>query len=346
MTRVLLTGIAGFVGHHVAEHIQATTDWHIVGLASFRHRGDSERFEALDPKRLELHYADLRSDLSERLLDRIGRVEYVINAAAESHVDRSIDDPRPFVENNVSAALTMLEYARIAKPDVFLQVSTDEVYGPAYEGEAHAEWDPIIPSNPYSASKAAQEAIAVSYWRTYGVPVVITNNMNVIGERQDTEKIVPKAIRAIIRGEPVPIHADADNRPGSRFYLHARNVADAWLWLLRNTTPQVFPEHGRPSRWNVLGEEEIDNLSLVQLIGEYLGIEPQVRFVNFHQARPGHDRRYALDGAKLYDAGWRPPVNLRESLRKVVQWSVDHPEWLGLTPADTRPARTVMHHPV
>lgn len=334
MTRVLLTGIAGFIGSHVAEHLQANTDWEIVGLASFRHRGDSERFESLDPKRFTIHYAELRSDLSPVLIDRIGRVDYVLNLASESHVDRSIADPRPFVENNVSLALTMLEYARLARPKVFIQVSTDEVYGPALAGQNHAEWDPIIPSNPYSASKVAQEALATAYWRTYGVPVVITNNMNVIGERQDREKIVPKAIRAIIRGEPVPIHADAQGNPGSRFYLHARNIADAWLWLLTNTTPEMYPHAGRPSRWNIVGQEELDNLTLVRMIGDILGTEPKVEFIDFHHARPGHDRRYALDGSKIHAAGWRPPVNLRDSLHKTVWWAVQHPEWLGLTGAD------------
>ena len=334
--KVLLTGIAGFIGSHIVEHLQANTDWQIIGLASFRHRGDSLRTEAFDPARVSIYHADLTADLSPRLVDRIGPVDYIINAAAESHVDRSISEPRPFVENNVSLVISMLEYARVVQPKVFLQVSTDEVYGPAASGQHHAEWDPIIPSNPYSASKVAQEAIAISYWRTYGVPVVITNNMNVVGERQDTEKIVPKAIRAIVKGEPVPIHADASGVPGSRFYLHARNVADAWLWLLRNTAPDMFPEHDRPSRWNVVGEEELDNLTLVSILGDILGIQPTVRFIDFHNARPGHDRRYALDGSKIHEAGWVPPVSLRDSLRRTVLWSIRHPEWLGLQPADVQ----------
>ncbi|MCC6619499.1 MAG: GDP-mannose 4,6-dehydratase [Chloroflexi bacterium] len=337
--RVLLTGIAGFIGSHVVEHLQANTDWEIIGLASFRHRGDSERTESFDPDRVTIHYADLRGDLSPTLVSRIGPVDYILNLAAESHVDRSITEPRPFIENNVSAAITMLEYARIAKPRAFIQVSTDEVYGPAAPGQYHAEWEPIIPSNPYSASKVAQEAIATSYWRTFGVPVVITNNMNVIGERQDTEKIVPKAIRSIITGEPVPIHADASGNPGSRFYLHARNIADAWLWLLTNTAPEMYPHVGRPSRWNIVGEEELDNLTLVRMIGDVLGTEPKVELVDFHNARPGHDRRYALDGRKIHEAGWRPPVNLRDSLAKTVWWSVANPEWLGLTDADVRHLR-------
>lgn len=330
MTRILLTGIAGFIGSHVAEHLQANTDWEIVGIASFRHRGDSERFASLDPERVTVHYADLRSDLSSILVKRIGPIDYILNLAAESHVDRSIEDPRPFIENNVSAAITMLEYARLAKPRMFIQVSTDEVYGPAATGEYHPEWDAIIPSNPYSASKAAQEAIAVSYWRTYGVPVVVTNNMNVIGERQDTEKIVPKAIRSILCGEPVPIHADSHGNPGSRFYLHARNIADAWLWLMQNTAADMYPHASRPSRWNIVGLEELDNLTLVRMIGEILGIEPRVELVDFHGVRPGHDRRYALDGQKIHEAGWSQPMNLHDSLRKTVEWSVAHPEWLGL----------------
>jgi dTDP-glucose 4,6-dehydratase len=223
--RVLLTGIAGFIGSHVAEHIAATRpEWEVVGLASFRHRGDPLRIDSM-PARYEIHHADLASPLSHRLIDRIGHIDVIINMASESHVDRSIEDPVPFVENNVSLALSMLEYARIVRPQLFVQISTDEVYGPAMDGELHREWSKILPSNPYSASKAAQEAIAFSYWRTYGVPVLITNTMNNFGERQDREKMIPMCISRIATGKTVTIHGSPGNI-GSRFYLHARNHAD------------------------------------------------------------------------------------------------------------------------
>jgi dTDP-glucose 4,6-dehydratase len=323
--RVLLTGIAGFIGAHIVEHIQANTDWDVIGLASFRHRGDSLRTEVFDPDRVTIHRADLTADLSHRLIERIGPVDYIINAAADSHVDRSIEEPRPFIENNVSLAITMLEYARLVRPRAFVQVSTDEVYGPAEDDTRHTEWSPIIPSNPYSASKAAQEAIAVSYWRTFDVPVVITNTMNNFGERQDAEKFIPQVVGKVARGETVTIHG-APGNIGSRFYLHARNHADALLHLL-NIPPIRYPAPC-PDRYNVVGDVELDNLTLAQMVAEIIGKPLRYELVDFHAARPGHDRRYALDGAKLRASGWTPPVPFRESLERTVRWTLEHPEWL------------------
>jgi dTDP-glucose 4,6-dehydratase len=329
MTRLLLTGIAGFIGSHIVEHIQANTDWDIVGLATFRHRGDPLRVEAFDPKRISILHADLTAPLSHRLIETIGPIDYVINAAADSHVDRSIVEPQPFIENNVSLVISMLEYARIAKPRAFIQVSTDEVYGPAAKDYFAKEWDPIIPSNPYSASKAAQEAIAISYWRTYGVPVVITNTMNNFGERQDTEKYIPMLISRINRGEEVTVHGRQDEI-GSRFYMHARNHADALLFLLNHILPVQHDEgYGRPDRYNVVGDREIDNLTLAQMVADILGKPLRYRLVDFHSTRPGHDLRYALDGARLRDLGWEPPISVEDSLERTVNWTLENPAWLS-----------------
>jgi len=307
------------------------TDWEVVGLTTFRHKGDPLRLEldSYDPSRITIFHADLQSDISPRLIERIGPIDYVWNFAAESHVDRSIEEPRPFIENNVSLAITMLEYAREVKPKAFIQVGTDEEYGPAPDGTYYKEWDHIIPSNPYSASKAAMSAIAISYWRTYNVPVILTQTMNNFGERQDSEKFIPLCIGKISRGETVTIHGN-DTSIGSRFYLHARNHADALLHLTNTTNPSHYLEGAidRPDRWNVRGELEIDNLSMAQMIADHMGKELRYELVDFHAARSGHDRRYALDGSKLYNHGWTPPVPLYESLMKTVDWTMDHPEWL------------------
>jgi len=324
--RILLTGVAGFVGSHLVEHIQANTDWQIVGLASFRHRGDPLRLESAGPS-LTIHHADLTAPISPRLMDRIGPVDFIVNAAAESHVDRSIAEPRPFVENNVSVALTMLEYAREVKPRAFVQVSTDEVYGPAPAGVEHAEWSPILPSNPYAASKAAQEALAIAYWRTYGVPVVLTNTMNNFGERQDREKFIPTILRSLREGSEVTIHGRL-GEVGSRFYLHARNHADAILRLLEGT-PSAYPDSDRPDRYHVRGEREVDNLTLAKMVAGIADIPLRYRFVDFHSARPGHDRRYALAADKLTKLGWIPPVPFEASLARTVHWSLAHPWWLA-----------------
>lgn len=338
--RVLLSGSSGFVGSHVLRHLLANTDWEIICPVTFRHRGNSDRIASALAgndgwhRRVQVVICDLAAPVSETTAARFGPVDEIWNVASDSHVDRSITEPAGFTENNVALMLHLLDYARKARPRLFLQMSTDEVYGPAPGGYRHREWDRILPSNPYSASKAAQEAISIAYWRTYGVPVVISNTMNIIGEMQDAEKMVPKTIRSLLRGEPVAVHVSPEGVSGSRFYLHARNLADAWLWISRNRAPQMYPEHDLPLRYNIVGEREVLNTELVSFIGSTLGIEPRVEPVNFHESRPGHDLRYALDGGKLAGEGWSAPVSLDESLRQTIRWSVRHPAWLGLTGED------------
>jgi dTDP-glucose 4,6-dehydratase len=337
MTRVLLTGASGFVGSHVIRHLLQHTDWEIVCPVTFRHRGNGDRIASALVGNSEWHrrvhvvICDLTAPVSDTTAMRFGPIDEIWNIASDSHVDRSITEPVSFVENNVSLILHLLEYAKAAKPRLFLQMSTDEVYGPAPAGYAHREWDTIAPSNPYSASKACQEAAVFSYWRTYGVPAVITNTMNVIGQMQDTEKMVPKTIRSLILGEEAVVHVSPEGASGSRFYLHARNLADAWLWISRTRPPQMYPEHALPLRYHIVGEREVTNEELVGLIARELGVEPAIRRVNFHESRPGHDLRYALDGTKIAEAGWTHPVPFEESLRETVRWSLRHPEWLGLT---------------
>lgn len=340
MKRVLVTGAAGFIGHHTVEHLLETTDWEIVGLVTFRHRGDSVRLQHLLHDRVKILYHDLTGPLSSHLIEGIGHVDYVLNIAAESHVDRSITDPVPFVQNNVALILNMLEYARIAKPEVFIQISTDEVYGPALIGyKGHSEGEAHRPSNPYSASKSAQEAIAYSYWRTFGVPVVITNTMNNFGERQDAEKYTAMLMRKIAVGEEIEIHAqfrkatawnpERQDRwvPGSRMYLHARNHADALRFLCERGAPSMYPSPDL-DRWNVVGDREVDNLEMAQRIANLMALPLAYKFVDFHSSRPGHDPRYALDGSKLRSAGWRPPVKFEDSLLRTVEWTLTHRSWL------------------
>lgn len=333
MTRVLLTGAGGFVGHHFLEHLLATTDWGIVATGSFRHRGKTDRIvQVLDGHpswrgRVDVLTHELTAPFSTQAMYRIGSPDYIIAMASESHVDRSISDPVPFVRNNVDVILSTLELARVVQPKAVIVVSTDEVYGPCEPGQGHVEWSPIIPSNPYSASKAAQEAIAISYWRTYGVPIILTNTMNIIGERQDPEKFLPMLIRRISRGEVVTIHGTPD-QIGTRHYLHARNAASAWLYLLEETTPWMFPGYEMPSRWNVAGPEPVSNLELALAVASIIGKPLNYELVDFHSARPGHDPHYGLHSGKLAKAGWKPPVDFRESLERTVRWTLANREWL------------------
>lgn len=329
---VLLTGASGFIGSHMLEHLLVNTDWHITCIASWEHKGTPERIlqsQYYDPARVLVITHDLQAPLTPQTKKRIPKPDYILNFASDSHVDRSITDPIPFVRNNVDITLNILEYAREVEPEVFVQISTDEVYGAAPDDVNHAEWSTILPSNPYSASKAAQEALAISYWRTYGVPLIITNTMNNFGERQDPEKFIPLCIQKIAKGQPVTIFG-TENNIGSRFYLHARNHADAVLFILRNLPPVKYVDGGidRPDRYNVVGEIELDNLEVASKIASIIGKDLAYTLVDFHAARPGHDRRYALDGTKLKNAGWVPPIPFEDSLRKTIEWTLAHQEWL------------------
>jgi dTDP-glucose 4,6-dehydratase len=334
--RVLITGIGGSIGCHILAHVMHNTDWNVVGIDSFRHKGLSDRVVEMlrehDDWRLRLfmHTHDLSAPISAQLFSRIGHVDYIINAAALSDVEASLATPEPFIVQNVQIATTMLEYARLVKPEAFVQISTDEVYGPCDPSTpGHPEWSAILPSNPYAASKACQEAIAIAYWRSYRVPVVIVNTMNNFGEMQQPAKFPAMVQKLVSRGEVVKIHG----RPGeigSRFYLHSRNFADALLYILRLDAPYQHRDGhiDRPDRYNIVGDLRVDNLQLARTIAQLMGKTLKYEMVDFHSERPGHDRHYGLDGAKLAALGWKSPREFQESLVSVLNWTAQHPEWL------------------
>jgi dTDP-glucose 4,6-dehydratase len=353
--RVLLTGAGGFVGSHALRHILDHTDWEVVCPVTFRHKGlaDRNRLAMTDmpeaAHRVKIVHCDLATGpISAQTDDAFGDIDYVLNFASESHVDRSIEYPAPFIINNVALMCNLLDWVwrRSLSPnpiEAMVQISTDEVYGPAAPGTAHAEWEDLhLPSNPYSASKAAQEDIAFAYWRTYDLPIVFTNTMNIIGETQGAEKFVPLVLKRVLAGESVPIHASPDGEPGSRFYLHARNQADGVLhilkWVLDNPVGHwtTFPDEslrhsgGRnyPYRFHIVGEREVDNVAMAQMVAGAAGRDLDYTLTDFHASRPGHDLRYALAGERMAAIGWAPPVPLWDSLRKTVEWTMDHPEWL------------------
>jgi len=330
LTRILITGGCGFIGHHLIEHVLRTTDWEVlvVDRLSYASAGfDRLRdIKAYDDSRVILFAADLCGGLHEGLEEEIGEVDYVVHMAAETHVDQSISQPLKFVQANVVATANLLEWARRRRLlKKLLYFSTDEVFGPAPPGVAYREWDRYNSTNPYSATKAGGEELCLAWANTYEVPIIISHTMNVFGERQHPEKFIPKTIRTVLGGELLPIHSDASRtRAGSRFYIHARNVAAAVTFLLEEGE---FRE-----KYNIVGEREVDNLTLAQTIAEVLGKPLRYEMVDFHSSRPGHDLRYALDGSKLRQMGHEHPRTFEESLRKTVQWIV-HPDnyrWLKL----------------
>jgi len=335
MKRVLLTGIGGSIGCHVFRHIMATTDWHVVGIDSFRHKGMTDRVNMMlgehpeTAARLTMITHDLTAPVSDLMAKKIGPIDYIINMASLSDVHASIENPRPFVEANVAVILTMLEFARGLRCKKFLQISTDEVYGPTDGKTLHKEWDPILPSNPYSASKAAQEAIAISYWRTYKVPLIIVNLMNNFGEMQSHAKFPAIVQRKVRAGEAITIHGSPGNA-GSRVYIHSRNSADAFLHILRCVVPHQHVDGtvDRPDRYNIVGDRQVANDELVELIAGWIGREYVYTYEESKLSRPGHDLHYGLDPSKLKQMHWLQPLSFEESMKNTVEWYENNPEWL------------------
>lgn len=336
---VLLTGIGGSIGVHTLIHILHNTDWTVVGIDSFKaeHKGITERITEMlreHPEywdRVKLITHDLATPLSRRKKINIGKVDYIINLASLSDVEASIQNPVPFVRNNVELTMNLLEYARECKPSAFIQFSTDEVYGPSGRKQQHPEWSAILPSNPYSASKAMQEALAISYWRTYGVPVIITNTMNNFGEYQQPSKYPVIIQKAVMRGDSITIHGSEDGKDiGTRYYIHSRNTSDALIFILKKLPPHLHEPNAidKPDRYNIVGDQQVDNLQLAQMIARLMGKPLYYELVDAHSGRPGHDRHYGLDGTKLKKLGWKSPVNFEKSLKNTIDWQSNHPEWL------------------
>lgn len=342
-TRILITGMAGFIGHHVAEGILSSTDWDVVGLDRLDTSGTLHRLTDIQSwetqkKRVTFVWHDLKAPINDYVRSKIGHVDLVLHLAASTHVDRSITQPMEFVMDNVVGTAHLLEYVRgldPSRPKPFqgmIYFSTDEVFGPAAPGIAHKEWDNYHSGNPYAATKAAGEELCLAYQNTYKLPISITHCMNVFGERQHAEKFIPLVIRSVLLGEEVTIHSNATRTlAGSRFYIHARNVGAALLFVLETQKKMSW---GR--KYNIVGEKEIDNLEMAQAIARIVGKPLRHRMIDFHSSRPGHDLRYALDGDLLRSAGFELPKSFEESLEKTVRWFLEHPEWLGLNEA-TKP---------
>lgn len=324
--KILITGAAGFIGAHLVEHIVRNTDWNIycIDKLTYSSKGWSRLNENgyLTHPQIKTFTWDLVVPLSEGLIKELGDIDIIVHMAAETHVDISIRDPVGVISNNVMSTVHMLEYARkLPKLQKFQYFSTDEVYGPAAAGVNFKEWDPHRPTNPYSASKAAAEDICLAYANTYKTPVIITNLMNCYGERQYIEKFLPLVVKKVLNDETVEIHTHRDGiNPGSRNYIHARNVSAAVLFILEKG------EVGE--KYNITGEREIDNLEMAQIIADTIGKPLKYQLVEFHSNRPGHDPRYSLDGSKLFTLGWEIPVSLENSIQKTVKWTLKHPQWL------------------
>jgi len=316
--KLLLTGGAGFIGHHLVEHVLKNTDWQIVILDALTYAGDLGKLTLIEniniwdkeKSRVKFVWHDLRSPLENSVAEAIGDVDYIWHLAAETHVDRSLINSTPFVLSNVLGTANLLDFAR--KQDGlqrFIQFSTDEVFGPAPMGVFYKEGDTCNPSNPYAASKEGAEAMAKSYAFSFGVPVTITRTMNVFGERQHPEKFVPKTARSVLSNEKVIIHGLPGNI-SSRCWIHARSVGDALLWVIQGgeVIHKAKQDDCQNGIYHIVGEEA-DVLSLanrITMLGRGMVLEDaEIEYVDFHSTRPGHDLRYALNGDKLRNSGFR-----------------------------------------
>ncbi len=334
--KLLGTGFCGFVGHHICEHFLKHTDWDIIILDKLTYA--SSGFDRLrdisvfDNGRVKIFTVDLQEPISEGVKQEIGEVDYIINMASESHVDNSIKEPVNFILNNVKLVLTILEWARGLKTlKKFVQFSTDEVYSTAPEGVNYVEGSRHNPGNPYSASKAAQEDICMAYANSYKLPIVITNGMNIFGERQHPEKFIPLIIAKVLKGEKLFIHSNADKtKAGTRFYIHARNVARAIHFIFTNTNELLDKIDASKGKYNIVGEKEVDNLEMAQMIAKIIGKPLNYEMVDFHSSRPGHDLRYSISGEKMYKLGWRLSKNFESSLAKTIEWYLkpENKKWL------------------
>lgn len=343
MRRVLLTGCAGSIGVHTLAHIFTNTDWEVVGTDSFKHRGLKTRLKVLTSnhpewkKRLTVITHDLNKPFPKKKIEKMGHIDYIINMASLSDVEASIEKvgelgqrkSAGFIENNINLVINALELSREIIPDVFIQISTDEVYGASGKDQRHVEWSPVVPSNPYSASKACQEAIAISYWRTYNVPLIITNTMNNFGEMQQSSKFPAMIQKWVEREEEVVIHG-REGDIGTRYYIHSRNHSDALLFILKNLPPHLHGagEVDKPDRYNIVGDKQVSNLGLAQIIADLMGKSLKYKLEDFHANRPGHDKHYGLDGTKLKEKGWTSPMDFETSLKNTIDWQREHPEWL------------------
>ena len=311
---ILVTGGAGFIGSHLVRRLVVQGGHLVVNLDALKYSGNRANNQDLDGHaRYRFVHGDIADQpLVTRLLEE-HRIEGVINAAAETHVDRSILDPGSFSRTDVVGTGVLLEEARRAGVKRFVQVSTDEVYGSVETGMSTEE-DRLVPRSPYSASKAGGDLLALSYWTTYRFPVIVSRGSNTYGPNQYPEKFIPLFVTNAIDDQPLPLYGDGRQR---RDWLAVQDHCSAIEHILLNGAPgEVYNVGGGNERENIVVAEQ-----LLSLLGKPKSL---IRLV---QDRPGHDRRYAVDCRKVNQIGWQPSVPFDDGLKAAVEWYRQNESW-------------------
>jgi len=317
MQSMLVTGGCGFIGSNfVRQVLRSTTDINVVNLDALTYAGNPANLEDLasDPRYRFVHGSICDPGLVREL---VGSVQSIVNFAAETHVDRSIQDSSPFVQTNVVGTQVLLDAAREFGIKRYLQVSTDEVYGSLGPTDAFRETTPLAPNSPYSASKASADLLVRSYVHTFGLPAIISRCSNNYGPYQFPEKLVPLFIARLMRNETVPVYGDGLQ---IRDWLHVRDHCSALLRIWQD---------GRPGEvYNIGGRTEKTNLELTQTLLRLL--DKPATLIQYVKDRPGHDRRYAIDCTKIEsELHWSPQVPFEEGLRETIKWYKDHAQWIA-----------------
>ncbi|TVS11638.1 MAG: dTDP-glucose 4,6-dehydratase [Wenzhouxiangella sp.] len=328
MTTLMVTGGAGFIGSNFVRHVLEATDYSVVNLDLLTYAGNRESLAGLNPDRHRFTHGDIcDAGLISRLFSE-HQPSALIHFAAESHVDRSIDDPGAFIRTNVVGTQTLLDaalnYRQAGHPEFrFVHVSTDEVYGTLRADEpAFTEQHRYAPNSPYAASKAAADHLARAWHRTYGLPVMITNCSNNYGPYQFPEKLIPLMLINALEGERLPVYGDGQQR---RDWLFVTDHCRAILRVL---------EAGAPGRvYNIGGNAEMANLDVVHLLCDLLdervpGSRPRRELIEYVADRPGHDRRYAINAERIHaELGWKPSMDFTRGLAATVDWYLANRDW-------------------
>jgi dTDP-glucose 4,6-dehydratase len=339
---ILVTGGAGFIGHHMIRRLLKHPEYNIISLDRLDFSGNLNRLAELKDEfpsaihKVKVIHHDLKAEINEQLAKQLGNIDIIVHMAAGSHVTRSIENPLAFVLDNVVGTCNLLDYARKYLPNLekFINFGTDEVFGSAPDGVDFKEYDRYNSRSPYSASKAGAEELCVAYENTYGMPIYCTHTMNVFGERQLPEKFIGIAMRKILADDPVTIHCDEETgtKSGLRHWVHAADVADATMFIidLPDKKFKLASDAGIATcpKFNIVGQYEVSNLDVAQKIANILGKELKYTMVGYDLQRPGHDFRYSLSGEYMKDLGWEPKYDFDLRLKQMIEWTLKNDRWL------------------